>query len=226
MILLCCMKPTPSRICKGKSRKTQTKYMLFHSPRKRLPDRNIMEVRGCVIGEVAEYSLLGLQQSSTMKWIAHVNMMRNNLSSICGIFRRIAECIPKNWMMKLYHVLFHSRLQYLVTCWWSASKSTLKEIQVHQNRCRSKLFNELPTVCKTSATLKKFKFYWEIIWKKTSIFTSVNAASTLLPLYVFIYMYSSAMYFIYNRQPLPPTAIALHQQSPTSTIAYRHTIAN
>lgn len=113
----------------------KTKYMIFHSPKKQLPVRDALQIQGCQIEEVTEYLFLGLKLDSTLKWTAHINDLKNKLSSICGVFRKISSFIPRKWLLKLYHALFHSRLQYLVTCWGTASISVLKELQVIQNRC-------------------------------------------------------------------------------------------
>lgn len=113
----------------------KTKYIVFHSPRKRVPPRTALDIQGCIIEEVTEYSFLGLKLDSTMKWSGHINDLKSKLSSICGVMRKLSNFVPRNWLIKLYHALFNSRLQYLVACWGSANKSTLKELQVIQNRC-------------------------------------------------------------------------------------------
>lgn len=132
----------------------KTKYMIFHSTRKRLPPREVLEIHGCVIEEVKEYTFLGLKLDSSLKWSAHISDVKSKLSSICGIFRKIASFMPKKWLLKLYHALFQSRLQYLIACWGAASKSVLKELQVIQNRCL-KIINGRPWLYPTVQLYKE-----------------------------------------------------------------------
>ena len=120
----------------------KTKYMLLHSPNRRLPPRVPLEVHGHAIEEVFEYPFLGLIIDSKMNWSPHINHLKGKISSLCGLLRRISSFIPSNWLLKLYFALIHSRLQYLVAVWGAAGKSRLKELQVSQNRCLKVVFRK------------------------------------------------------------------------------------
>lgn len=122
----------------------KTKYMIFHSPWKRLPPYNALEVHGFEIEKVSDYSFLGLTLDSTMKWTAHINKLKSKLSSISGVMWKISSFVPRTWLMKLYFSLFHSRLQYLVAIWGMANDSELRELQTIQNRCLKTVFGKPP----------------------------------------------------------------------------------
>lgn len=113
----------------------KTKCMFIHSPRRRVPVHPILYVHGSIVEEVEEHTFLGLIIDSTMSWSGHITHLKKKLSSLCGILRKVSWFIPEKWMKQLYYSLIHSRLQYLVAVWGSASKSTLRELQVMQNRC-------------------------------------------------------------------------------------------
>lgn len=114
---------------------TKTKFMLIHTPRRRIPIHIPVTIHGHDLEEVYEYEFLGLTIDATMSWSAHINSLKRKVSSLCGILRRIAPFMPQTCLKKMYFALVQSRLQYLVTSWGAASKSNLRELQVLQNRC-------------------------------------------------------------------------------------------
>lgn len=113
----------------------KTTYMVFHSSRRPVPELPIIQVDDVEICKVDHFKYLGLTVDSILSWENHIENLKNKLSVLCGVFRKISPFVPLNWMMNLYHSLVHSRLQYLVCLWGTASMSRVRELQVLQNRC-------------------------------------------------------------------------------------------
>lgn len=109
--------------------------MLIHSPQRRINEHPPITICNHTIEEVNQYTFLGLTLDSTMRWSAHINLLKKKLSSLCGIMRKMSAFVPTVWLKRLYLALVHSRLQYLFCNWGLASKSNLHELQVLQNRC-------------------------------------------------------------------------------------------
>lgn len=120
----------------------KTKYMLIHSPRRRIPHHDPVVVQGQVLDEVTEYIFLGLVIDSTLSWKPHVEMLKKKVSSLCGILRKVSAFLPSVCLKNIYFALIHSRLSYLVANWGNSSKSNLRELQVIQNRCLKIVFKK------------------------------------------------------------------------------------
>lgn len=127
----------------------KTKFMIFHTPRRTIPDHPPLTVDGQTIEEVSSYPFLGLILDSTMGWKPHITALKSKLSSLCGIFWRIAAFIPYPQMKMLYFSLVHSRIQYLIANWGSACKTDLRGLQVLQNRCL-KIISRKPALFPTT----------------------------------------------------------------------------
>lgn len=121
---------------------SKTKYMLIHSFRRELPAREPIEIANRVIEEVFEYPFLGLTLDNRMNWKAHLESLKRKLTSLCGILRKVSSFLPLATMKTLYFSLIHSRLQYLVATWGLACKSSLRELQVIQNRSLKAVFRK------------------------------------------------------------------------------------
>lgn len=113
----------------------KTKYMLIHTPRRKIPAHGPISIGGHNLDKVYEHEFLGLTIDSVMSWAAHINKLKSKVSSLCGILRKISSFMPQTCLKQIYFALVHSRLQYVTAVWGSASKSHLRELQVLQNRC-------------------------------------------------------------------------------------------
>lgn len=121
---------------------SKTKYMLIHSPRRTLIDHVALTFEGRTVEKVQDFPFLGLTLDAKMTWRPHINLLKNKLSSLCGIMRRVSSFLPPACMKQMYFALIHSRLQYLVAVWGLACKSALRELQVIQNRCLKIVFSK------------------------------------------------------------------------------------
>lgn len=114
---------------------TKTTFMLFHSNRRNVSNIGPVYVNGIRIERSTNYKYLGLTLDETLSWDAHIKGLKNKLTPICGVLRKISSFVPENWLKTLYFALVHSRLHFLVGVWGNASKSRIRELQCIQNRC-------------------------------------------------------------------------------------------
>lgn len=122
---------------------SKTKFMVFRSARKILPNLTEPEIGTTSIEYVTSFKYLGVHLDSTLSWEVHIKHVERKVASLCGIVRKVVSFIPRHVLIKFYYAHIHSRLQYLVSVWGRACKSKLIKLQVLQNRC-IKLIFKLP----------------------------------------------------------------------------------
>lgn len=120
---------------------SKTKYMVFHSPRKKIPQHISPSLGSVVIEKVSNFKYLGLVLDSTLSWGDHIDYVQKKVSSLCGIMYRVSKFVPRNALMTFYHGCIHSHFQYLNIVWGHACKTKVRKLQVLQNRCLKIIYN-------------------------------------------------------------------------------------
>lgn len=120
----------------------KTNYMIFHSRQKKVDRHADLIVGGTVVEKVEVYKYLGLIFDSTLSWTSHVDKLRSDISSFCGLFWRISKLLPLKQLITMYQAFVQSKLQYLVSIWGAASKNVLKPLQTAQNRCLRTIYGK------------------------------------------------------------------------------------
>lgn len=123
---------------------SKTKYMLFHSPRKKLGNHINPNVGSNTIEKVSSMKYLGLLLDSTLSWENHIKSLEKKVASMCGMVYRVRSFVPRQVLLKFYYACIHSLLQYLVIAWGHACRSKLNKLQVLQNRCLKIIFKLPP----------------------------------------------------------------------------------
>lgn len=119
----------------------KTKYMIFHSPRKKIQQHSDPCFRNIQIEKVSTFKYLGLHLDSCLLWDAHIKKVSSKISSLCGLMKRVRPFVPDDALLRFYYACIHSIIQYLIIVWGHAAKSKLKKIQTLQNRCVKVIFS-------------------------------------------------------------------------------------
>ena len=119
---------------------SKTKYMIFHSPRKKVAIHSDPMLRNNVIEKVNKFKYLGILLDETLSWNSHIQSLERKLSSYSGVLWRVRSFIPRHALIKFYYAFIHSQLNYLIAVWGRASISFLRRLQVLQNRCLKIIF--------------------------------------------------------------------------------------
>ena len=78
------------------------------------------------IKRFSKIKFLGVLIDKKISWEAHVKSLTKKLSSCKGNINQIADSIPQNLHINLYHTLFESYITYGITVWGSDSMSESK----------------------------------------------------------------------------------------------------
>ena len=133
----------------------KTNFVLFHSPRKKLPDVIDIKLGKENISRSKYVKFLGILLDEHLTWKYHISELHKKLTRTCGIFFKIRHYIPLQPLLSLYNSLFSSFLNYGITAWGLTYDTYLKPLYLLQKkilRCisfshfaasSSKIFNSL-----------------------------------------------------------------------------------
>lgn len=134
-----------NRLCLNGSK---SRIVHFRSARRTLPMLNDIMFDGSAIETVSQVKYLGIILDCNLSWKSHIVGLCKRLSSKVGILSRLRFFLPKPVMKQLYFALVHSSISYLAGIWGAACDSTLRPLQILQNRALKfsyKLRRDYPT---------------------------------------------------------------------------------
>ena len=112
----------------------KTNFVLFHSPRKKLPDIVILKFGKKRIQMTKYVKFLGVLLDEHLTWKYHINELSKKLSKSCGIFFKIRHYVPLSTLICLYNSLFSSFLNYGITTWGLTYQSYLNPLFLLQKK--------------------------------------------------------------------------------------------
>jgi len=100
-------------------------------------NRNInfnIQMGSVMLQRVNNVKYLGVMLDESITWSDQMSYLSKKLSRCAGIFSKLRYYVNKEVLIKIYHSLFNSHLQYAILCWGSANLTHLNKLQVLQNR--------------------------------------------------------------------------------------------
>lgn len=119
----------------------KTKYMYFHSPRKKIAINPDPKIENITIEKVKCFKYLGILLDSTLSWKDHISFLEKKIAASCGVMWRIKNFVSRKALLSFYFAFIHSHLNYLVSIWGRACTTNLRKIQTLQNRCLKTIFS-------------------------------------------------------------------------------------
>ena len=104
----------------------KTNFVLFHSPRKKLPNLMNLKFGKCSIKKTKYVKFLGVLVDEHLSWKYHINELYKKLSRTTGIFFKIRHYIPIETLICLYNSLFSSFLSYGIIVWGRGGVAKIK----------------------------------------------------------------------------------------------------
>ena len=95
----------------------KTNFVLFHSPKKKLPDLIPLKFGKKPVKMTKYVKFLGILVDEHLSWKYHICELRKKLARTTGIFFKIRHWIPLPTLVCLYNSLFSSFLNYGIIVW-------------------------------------------------------------------------------------------------------------
>lgn len=114
---------------------SKTNYLLINKdPRKKVESEFKLNIRDNVLNRYESVKYLGLYIDQNINWNQHIMFVNNQIAKCTGIFYRLKHYVDKSTLLQLYYSLVHSRLQYGLLIWGTATQKALKNLKVGQNK--------------------------------------------------------------------------------------------
>ena len=141
-----------------------------------------------LLKRVKSVKYLGVILDENVTWTEQIEYLSSKLSRSAGIFSKLRYYLKKDVLIRVYHALFNSHLQYGILCWGSTYESNLNRLQVLQNRAirnisRAPRFYRLANYYLNYRILKVHDC---MTWKFLNLFTATamkNFRSVLIPFF-------------------------------------------
>ena len=113
---------------------TKTKYLLHH--RKKLVPQNLepIKIGNSILSEDKSVKFLGVLVDRELKWIPHIQHVKNKINKQCGILYLTRRYFGPKSLKQLYYSLIYPFLIYCHTIWGNAGKTKLNKIEIAQKR--------------------------------------------------------------------------------------------
>ena len=94
----------------------KTKYMMFHTPQKRIPKLHL-SINNIDIEKVDSFNFLGLVLDTHLKWNFHVRKVAIKLTHINWILSKLKYIFPQKILKTIYSSLIESHINYCLVLW-------------------------------------------------------------------------------------------------------------
>ena len=143
------LKKVNSWLCQNKQSLnfSKTNYMLINKqPLKTCHCNFKVALNGITINRAHTVKYLGLFIDDNPKWTSQINYLSMQLARCTGLFYRLRNFVSRETLCMLYYSLVYSRIQYGITAWATANKTSQEIIRVRLNKIlRIILFRNLYT---------------------------------------------------------------------------------
>lgn len=120
---------------------TKTNFVIFAAKNKKIHDFDKIYINHEIIKEKSHEKYLGLILDRQLNWKQHIDKIKAKLTSLTGIIRNIAKCLPRKVKYIIYNSLIKPHIDYLIEIWGTAAKSNLEIVQIAQNKLIKSLFH-------------------------------------------------------------------------------------
>lgn len=95
---------------------TKTKYMIFHTINKRIPNLEI-KIDDTIIERVPDFNFLGITLNEHLNWKSHMDKIAAKLSRNIGILNNLKHYLPLTTKLTIYNSLILSHINYGLLIW-------------------------------------------------------------------------------------------------------------
>ena len=121
------MRPTTLHVGK-------TNFTIFHASAREHCCQDNFIFDGTAIHMVSNTNYLGLCIDNTLSWKHHVSDLCNSLTKFIGIFYHTGRIFSLETAIQVYYSFVYPRISYGIEIYGTAPASTLRPLQVMQNR--------------------------------------------------------------------------------------------
>ena len=113
----------------------KTKYILFHSKRKRLPlNVNPIKIEETVIDRTESINFLGILIHESLDWKYHIANIASKISRSVGVLSKLKCFLPQNVLLAIYNAIILPHLNYCNEIWGKTYRLHINKLYILQKR--------------------------------------------------------------------------------------------
>ena len=112
----------------------KTNFVIFHSPKKKIPEDLILKFGKKPVKRVKYVKFLGVLMDENLSWKYRINELTKKLSRTSAIFFKIRYLMHHDTLMCLYNSLFSSFLNYGIISWGLSYETHQKHLFLLQKK--------------------------------------------------------------------------------------------
>ncbi len=121
----------------------KTCYTIFKTKKKKIPEfLNNVKINNINIERVKSAKYLGVTLDENLNWEEHLRETNKAIIKTANAFKILKHPVPQTTKPLLYHAYIYSKIQYGIEVYGKASATTIKKVQIHQNRALKILFSK------------------------------------------------------------------------------------
>lgn len=124
---------------------SKTVFMVFHSPFKSPVVPITIKINNSfLLSKVDTFKYLGLWLDSSLNFESHCRHVERKIIPAVYSLWKLQRVIPQKQRLAMFNALIMSYLQYLITCWGTATHKAIEQLQVLQNRGLRNVYKHEP----------------------------------------------------------------------------------
>ena len=136
----------------------KTKYVIFHSPQKKLPTHlSNIKIGNFSIERADSVKFLGIWVDQNMNWKKHIDTKCSQAVKVAAILSRLKHLLPISILRTIYNSLFLPHLSYGILAWGNVSNSEINRLRKIQKKA-------IRQICNTT-----FNSHTEPLFKKLNL---------------------------------------------------------
>ena len=113
----------------------KTKYVMFHSKRKKLPlNINPIKIEDMVIERTESINFLGILIHESLDWKYHIANVSSKISRSIGVLSKTKSFLPRNVLLSIYNAIILPHLNYCNEIWGKTYKVHINKLYILQKR--------------------------------------------------------------------------------------------
>lgn len=112
----------------------KTNFMIFTTSQNQIPNNVVIKIRDTKINRVFSTNFLGIIIDQNLNWKEHIRKIALKISKSIGALFKIRHKLNIKTLMKIYHSIIYSHLQYCIPVWGGTGKTHIECLHKLQKR--------------------------------------------------------------------------------------------
>ena len=112
----------------------KSNYMIFHSPKKKVGSHSDIILNNSKIKKIQSTKFLGVTIDDSLKWTAHMNIVKTKVAKAIGIISKARKIFSLNTLKLMYNTFVLPHLTYAIEVWGKSSDMVLSSLFRLQKR--------------------------------------------------------------------------------------------